>query len=135
MGGAAVAGPSMAKQALASGLEAVQVGGGFGNVAVGMASKQFYDSPIADGISTYNHADWLRERIKELTGISEADRRDRIAGMYVNTLDPDLAVNRSFSLSRKISIQKEREFDRQIEQSKRSLARELADFLKRQALS
>lgn len=136
IGGAAVAGPSMAKQAVASGLEAAQVAGGFGNTAIGMAGSQVYSgSPIADGISAYNHGDWLRERIKELTGMSKAERRDRMAGMYVTTLDPDLAVNRSFSLSRKVIIQKERDFDRQLEQNKRSLKRELADFLKREALS
>lgn len=136
LGGAAVAGPSMAKQAVASGLEATQVSGGFGDAAVGTASSKIYGGlSVADGISAYNHGDWLRERIKELTGISKEDRRERIAGMYVSALDPDLAVNRSFSLSRKVSIQKERDFDRQLEQNKRSLTRELADFLKREALS
>jgi hypothetical protein len=50
--------------------------------------------------------------------------RQEMRGIY--RLDPDLAVNRSFSMSAKVMIQREREIDRAIENTKRINSRNLA---------
>ena len=133
LGGAAVAGPSMAREAVA-GLESLDVPGGMNAMpyvdigSIGSAAA----SPATD---EYNHGDWLREQLAEVAGITEAQKRERLANMTVRQLDPDLAVNRSFSLTAKIEMQKRRDLERDLASNRRHYARELADWLKRQALS
>lgn len=129
LGGAAVAGPSMAQHAVAQGIEAMALpvlpfGGPEGYPTGGMGID-------ASG-RPYDHAEWLRDRITQVMGISEEERRDRINGWNVVSLDPDLAVNRSFSLAAKVQMQKRRNFERSIASEHRSLVRELTEHLKRQ---
>lgn len=134
LGGAAVAGPSMAKEAVA-GLESLAVPGGMNAmpyVDIGSIGSAVASYPATD---EYNHGDWLREQLAEVAGITEAQKRERLANMTVRQLDPDLAVNRSFSLTAKIEMQKRRDLERDLASNRRHYARELADWLKRQALS
>lgn len=108
IGGAAVAGPSMAKQAVASvGLDAMELPsmGSIGGVG------SHYESQLPPNPNGENHHDWLVSALKSVTGMSDQERRERISSQHVTHLDPDLAVNRSFSLSFKIHEQKRRNFE------------------------
>ncbi|MEQ9634617.1 MAG: hypothetical protein RLW68_00885 [Devosia marina] len=132
MGGALAAGPSMAKEAVA-GLESLSVPGAM-HVApyidIGTTETGIYPVDEKD-----SHGDWLRARLAEVTGTTEQQKRERLAQMTVRQLDPDLAVNRSFSLSAKVEMQKRRDLERDLAASKRYYTNELAEWLKRQALS
>lgn len=130
LGGAAVAGPGMVKQAAGSvGLEAMAL--------PGLPMDYGVEAPYSSGrlggsvSDSYDHGNWLRERISEIVGMSDAERRDRIASQHVSLLDPDLAACRSFSLSFKIQEQRRRNFERYQAREHRSLVRELAEHLKR----
>lgn len=134
LGGAAVAGPTMAKQAV-TGIEAMTL------PAIPWEGPM---EPMSSGIgvgmsqvanATWDEGKWLKDRIAQLTGMTDADRKERIATTSVTSFDPDLAANRSFSLATKVSMQKRRNFERQYEREHRGLLREMADYLKRQALS
>jgi hypothetical protein len=131
LGGAAVAGPSMAKQAVA-GVEAMALP----SLAVDAPTASWGGSlagiPINGGD---NHGDWLKEQIAEVIGITAAERQERIAGMHVSHLDPDLALNRSMALWVKIREQKRRNYEREHTWQLRNYRRQLADWLKHQALS
>lgn len=128
LGGAAVAGPSMAKQAVASvGLHAMPLP----MLSPDYGPEPGYSGSIQSSIGEeYDHVKWLGDQIKSITGISAEERRERIAMQHVSVLDPDLAVNRSFSLSHKVQEQKRRNFDRYQEREHRSLKRQLAEFMK-----
>lgn len=135
MGGALAAGPSMAKEAVA-GLESLavpgQIAGAEEFVKSGWGSTSIGGYPVD---ADHSHGDWLREEIAKITGMTDQRKREIMANMTVRHLDPDLAVNRSFSLSAKVEMQKRRELERDLAANKRHYARELADWLKRQALS
>lgn len=133
LGGAAVAGPTMAKQAVAAaGIESMALS----SLAVDYGPEDGYvGGPVKSTMGTeYDHAAWLGDQIKAITGISEQERRERIATTHVSILDPDLAVNRSLSLSFKIHEQKRRNFDRYQERGIRGLTQELAEHLKSKLL-
>jgi hypothetical protein len=83
----------------------------------------------------YDYAKWLGERIKEITGMSAEERQERIERQQISVLDPDLAANRSFSLAFKVQEQKRRNVERYLAREHKNLVRELAEYLKRQALS
>lgn len=128
--GGAAAGPSMAKQAVASlGIDAM---------ALPAIPSLEFDGPIggygletaSTGLEEYDHGAWLKERIAEIAGISDAEKRERIAEMHVSTLDPDLATNRSFSLAFKVQEQKRRNFERMQRREHSHLLRDLANHLK-----
>lgn len=126
LGGAAVAGPAMAKQAVvgieAMALPTIPMHGPIGDLVGGIGG------PYASG-DEYDHAKWLRSRIAEVTGISDSQRRERMKDVIVTSLDPDLAANRSFSLAAKIDMQKRRNVDRQLDYQHRNFLRQLADHL------
>lgn len=134
LGGAAISGPAMAKQAVV-GLEAMTLPSiastGMFLADASLGSTGAYAPSMS---KEYDHGNWLRERLAELCGLSDADKRDRLYGRAVSALDPDLAVNRSFSLAAKVEMQKRRDLDRSLEYEKRQLTRELANWLKNQAL-
>lgn len=58
-------------------------------------------------------------------------RREYSSTSGVNHLDPDLVSNRSFSLSAKVRIQREREIERRADQPMRWLQNEIADIKER----
>lgn len=124
----------MAKQAAASvGIEAMALGSVTPNYD--MPSDAYGIAQNSLGIhETYDHAQWLRERISEITGMSKEDRARRLAAIQPSALDPDLAVNRSMSLQHKVREQKRRLLERSLEADHFSLKRELANYVK-QALS
>lgn len=129
LGGAAVAGPGMVKQAAASGIEAMALPG----IPMNLADPPDYGgtSGLMPG-DVYDHGKYLREELAKLVGISDEDRREQIASQYISALDPDLAVNRSFSLAYKVQEQKRRNFEAWRARRHRSLTRQLADYLKNQ---
>jgi len=130
LGGALAAGPSMAKEAVSS-IASMQVPGLIeSGMAVG-GSEQSYSAIESTGIP-YDHIGWLKERLEEIVGLSDSARQERLDSTWVNSLDPDLAVNRSFSLSAKVRMQKVRNFEREIDREKRSLTRQIADYIKKQ---
>lgn len=134
MGGAAVAGPSMAKQAVASvGLDAMSlpsmgsIGGDKWNANYEPLNPYNSQLPInQDGDSVH---DWLVSSLKSITGMSDQERRERIASQYVTHLDADLAVNRSFSLSFKIQEQRRRNFEAWRKGETSRLQKQLAKYL------
>lgn len=133
LGGAAVAGPGMVKQAVASapiGIEAM---------GLGALQPNYMEAPYGSSIGlqaagSYDHAKWLKDRIAEVVGISQEERARRMAQIQPSTLDPDLAVNRSMSLTFKVAEQKRRILQRSLDAEHRSLARDLAEHLKRELL-
>lgn len=137
MGGALAAGPSMAKEAVA-GLESLAVpkglSAGYENTIEPVDAWQMGNSTISWG-DDKDHGDWLRDRLKELAGITDKDKQERLARMRVYEIDPDLQANRSFSLSAKIHLQKRRDLERELANEKRSISFQLAEWLKRETLS
>ena len=124
----------MAKGAVA-GLESLAVPGAVSNAAgfaEGWGETAIGGYPVDE---KYSHGDWLREQLAEIAGTTEAQKRERMANMTIRQFDPDLAVNRSLSLSAKVQMQKRRDLERDLAANKRHYTRELADWLKRQALS
>ena len=131
--GGLASGPSMAAKAVA-GLEATTLPSlGFSGAGVAAGIGQYYHGDKPDN-SEYNHGAWIRERLAELNNVTAEDRRDRIAGQYVSSLDPDLAVNRSMALWAKIAEQKRREYERTMASERKNLTRELTMWLKREVL-
>lgn len=129
LGGAFAAGPAMAKQAIAS-VETMTLPQ-LPYDLLPIEAQYGQTNAVSDA---YNHGEWIRERIAQITGMTAEDRKDRIAQMGVNQLDPDLAVNRSMALWAKIAEQKRRNFEISIAREHRSLTRDLAEYLKREIL-
>lgn len=133
LGGAAVAGPSMAKQAVASGLEAMQVSGGPHPVAppgaysIGrsLGENIGYEEP-----SPMDADHWAQRQLREFLGMSDEDKKQRRLEQHVHALDPDLVANRSFSLSAKLRIQRDRDFARSMASQEIDLRREIAEAMK-----
>lgn len=99
MGGAVAAGPGMARQAAAQTLGSLSTGD---FVSIG--------APMYGGaVSDPGYAIHRLGQFKKFLESAEALRRRRL-GTSVNILDPDLAQMRSFSLSAKIRMQRERNF-------------------------
>lgn len=134
LGGAAVSGPAMAKQAVAQaaagldGLSLTGLGTTAGYVSVGDAVINTQTGNY--GGVEYDHGNWLLEQLSKLTGLSDEDKAERMDRVYVQNLDPDLAVNRSYSLSAKLQIQKKRNYDRELKREIKDTRKYLADFLK-----
>lgn len=116
--GAAVAGPSIAKEAIgqiASGLEATSLGiggeaanalaGGYGLVSGTAQAQKGYFDPKGEALSA----------LARLSGISASAReRMKRTMTHVSALDPDIASYRSLSLNAKIEMQRERQFERML---------------------
>lgn len=132
LAGGIAAGPSMAKQAVA-GIEATSVSGlSTGAALANYAGQQtglVENAPFGE----YDHLSHLKRRLEELTGITTEERQDRISNWHVYGLDPDLAVNRSMALWAKVAEQKRREYERNTERERKSLTRQIADFIRDQA--
>lgn len=132
MGGAAVAGPSMAKQALETGLEAMQVGGKGAHVTEnGLLGGQTLGVGIGyEETSPMDEGHWAQRQLRELLGMSEEEKKQRRLEQDVRALDPDLVANRSFSLSAKLRIQRDRDFARSMANQERYLRCQIADAMK-----
>lgn len=113
--GAAVAGPSMAKQAISSAvneLAALQIGGG----AVPPAGYALSSQAVGQGglIGSINQIGRAQDALARIAGLTKAQRAKYKAQTYVSSLDPDIASYRSISLAAKIDWQKERNLDANI---------------------
>lgn len=130
LGLAPVAGASVAQRMIGVGEGLSAVFGGQA-LSAGVSEYTGFPGPIgqtgdASG-GTYVDPDLLAKAYLALNPVPDfvIDRmRHEMRGIY--RLDPDLAVNRSFSMSTKVMIQREREIDRAIEQTKRINSRNLA---------
>jgi hypothetical protein len=133
LGGAAVAGPSMAKQAVASGLEAMQVDGGqhpIAGVGPWSSGRSLVDNIGYEELSPVDADHWLQEELREFLGMSEEDKKRRRSEQHVHALDPDLVANRSFSLTAKLAIQRDRDFSRSMANQEHYLRRQIAEAMK-----
>lgn len=137
IGGAAVAGPSMAKAVVAQGMEAMSLGGA-ANQLGGLASSGIAASnyglnphpPFDEPMSPLDPRHWLQRELAEFVGMSAQDKQDRRMRTWVQSLDPDLAVNRSMSLSAKLRIQRDRNFKTEMENQHRHLLKEIERAVK-----
>lgn len=122
MGGAAVAGPSMAKQAVTASLS---------DLGVGLSNPFGPSVPPSGGYEVAQsggEVEYATRRLgifRRLVGSREwLARRKREFQPYA--LDPDLARYRSFSLAAKIHIQRERDFKRWLDREANWLERRIA---------
>lgn len=121
MAGAAAAGPSMVKRVVASTTADLRIPGvGLQTIYDGMSSG----GPV--GMQTDGGSWAVKEPLKLTTMGAEALAKKRRA-TGVDMLDPDLAVMRSLSLTAKMSIQRDRNFERQFENEKHWLRRQIEE--------
>jgi hypothetical protein len=133
LSGAAVAGPSMAKQAIASGLEGLNVGGlGMLEKGVSIGGMGYASATNAvDG--NYDPTHWPREELANFLGRSASDLLRERLETHVGQLDPDIACMQSIALQAKIRMQRDRTFERNRAQQRGWLERQLQDAIKRLA--
>lgn len=137
MGGAAVAGPSMVKAAAAQGMEAMNIGNSMGLVGTGAnafygGEEAFSDAGIApDEMSPLDPRHWVQRQLSDFLNQSAEEVLAQRLGTSVQTLDPDLAVSRSFSLAAKMRIQRDRNFERNRTEHKNYLLRDIKSAVKR----
>jgi hypothetical protein len=108
----------MVKQAASATLADMSLGGvatnGLGSAgAISTASGQLVGS------------DSLVGQLAKLTTRTASEHARRQREQYINALDPDLAVYRSFALHAKISIQRKRDYWRGVENEKSWLQRRI----------
>lgn len=124
IGGAAVAGPSMAKQAIAASLGDTllsQVGGG--------ALRSGGDAgPAAPWVSDGGDSHWAVKRMAKLALRTAAQHAFHIRRQNISSLDTDLAANRSMALQMKVRLQREREYWRQLEGERGYLEAQIAGW-------
>lgn len=116
LGGAAVAGPGMAKAAAAKAVEDLALGGGIGMPAsfgggLGPGPSGFVGQSASGAISQIVRAQNMLEKI---AGMTAAERTKRKQQMHVGALDPDLAAYRSMSIGARMDMQRERNLERYI---------------------
>lgn len=125
--GAAVAGPAMAKQAIASGLEGLSMGQtGLGGLASAgsYGLNQAFQSPGDDPL------EWPKRELAEFLGRSAADLARERLETPVGQIDPDLACMQSIALQAKVRIQRDRNFERNRKQQRNWLERQIQNAIK-----
>lgn len=130
LGGAAVAGPAMAKEAAVqlAGLATPGIGAGAGaNLAgnIGFAAK---------GRTIGRDAEWdpladAKRDLARLLGKSASELAKERRAFNISALDPDLAVARSFSLDFKYRTQQSRMHARMVENERTWIERRIADLM------
>lgn len=116
MAGAAVAGPSMAKQAVSSLSELAVTGNGNSiGQAIGISG---YAKQAIDGGSIISELDYAKTALGKIVGITASQRAKFKRQQHVSQLDPDIASYRSLSLSAKIDMQRDRQLDAYINDRK-----------------
>lgn len=111
LGGAAVAGPSMAKQAVSAGLNDLSLGGAAGS----LSSGNWAGYSVVSGSGPNQ---WASNEMAKLLGRTAAQHAFHKRQISIHALDPDLAGYRSFALHEKIRLQREREYRRSLESSR-----------------
>lgn len=104
LAGGAVAAPGMAKQAVAASLSDL-------SVPSAMAVPPMMMGGVASSASS---SAWASSGLRKLLGRTAAQHAFHQRRTNVMALDPDLASYRSFALHRKISIQRERQYWREL---------------------
>lgn len=133
LGGAVVAGPSMAKQAIASGLEGLSMGqtGLRGLASAGVEIGGYvYDTASKDQSVEYDPVAWAKRDLAEFIGRPAADLARERMETDVDRLDPDLACMQSIALQAKLRIQRDRNFERNRQKHQNWLERRLKDAIK-----
>jgi hypothetical protein len=124
LGGAAVAGPSMAKQAVTATLSDMSLSGvtsGAAN-AMGLVSAGY----AAPGASA---ADYARGELAKWIGRTAAQHAFHMKQTHVHQLDPDILAWRSIALHEKIRVQREREYWRQFNGQKSWFEAQISGWL------
>lgn len=117
LGGAAVAGPSMVKQAAAASMADLSL------VNMGLAAAPIGNGvPLPGGGST----DWAAGSLAKLVGRSAAEHMRRRKTVHVQGLHPDIAALRSTSLAFKVRKQQERDYWLGLENERSWLERVIA---------
>lgn len=124
LGGAVVTGPSMAKEAVAQTMADLSVPG----VGIPYGMGELSQS-ITTATSSFDKRSHLQDQLAKLLGKTAADKLREKRQTGVNMLDPDLASMRSFSLSARMRIQQDRNYERMIEQERGWIERRLADLI------
>ena len=136
LGGAAVAGPGMVKNAAAQGMEAMSLGNSTGllSAGIGYAGEAMQADPLPFSSQGPLHPSdpkhWVQRQLAEFMGRSAEELLEQRLGTQVHALDPDLAVNRSFSLSTKVRMQRDRNFEANRASHKRSILNDIKQALK-----
>lgn len=129
LAGAAVAGPSMAKAAVADlGSLKVASAAGYGIEAATTGFGGGYPIGPSD---EYNPLKWAQAAVQEFMGRSAAELLEARLETTVHALDPDIAGMVSISLDAKIRMMRDRLFERNQRQHLKYLHRELAQAAKR----
>jgi hypothetical protein len=108
LGGAAIAGPSVAKTATQAAVTDLSLN------KMGIAGG-IYDAPsLGQGIASdaLSHVSWAKNRIKDIAGMSQAERAMRKRQYFTSDLDANVASMRSVSLVNKIRISRDVQFER-----------------------
>jgi deoxyadenosine/deoxycytidine kinase len=121
----------MAKQAAAKGMEAMSLGGASSLNAFAPAfSMAAQRAQIGTDIPPTDPRHWAQRQLAEFMGQTAEQLHRRRLRTHVENLDPDLAVNRSLSLSIKVRIQRDRNFERNQFAQKQSLLNDINDAIK-----
>lgn len=136
LGGAAVAGPSMAKEAVL-GLESLQIGGGsmgLVNQAIsggyGYATDAIPMGGDESPTSPHDPSHWAQRELQNFLGRTAEELAEQKRSIRVQALDPDIGALRSFSLDAKVRMQRDRIFEAEQQQTKSYLQRQLNDCIK-----
>lgn len=122
LGGAAVAGPSMAKQAVAATIADLNVAG-----LVGGIPTPDWGAPTGTMQGSYDHS-WQIARLAKLALRTAAQHEWHRRRTGVHALDPDLAGYRSFALHFKIGMQRDRNYERSLAYDKTELEAQIAGW-------
>ena len=112
VGGAAVAGPAMAKEAVTKLAQATALSDLQLPYGLGYAGETAAAQSMLGGYGMMDHVARAKKKLDLIRGFTAAQRSEMKAGQNVHELDPDLASYRSFSLAAKIDIQRERMVDK-----------------------
>lgn len=132
LAGGAVAGPSMAKQAIASGLEGLSVGGMSGLASAGVEIGDYASAANGpfEGLE-YDPLAWPKKELQDFLGHSASDLLRQRLETHVGSLDPDIAGMQSIALQAKIRMQRDRTFERNRAIQHGWLERQLEEAIKR----
>lgn len=125
LGGAAVAGPGMAKQAISD----LSIGNVLKEAGIAQGGVFSTLGDTVAGASAAAEGDWLQRELAKVLGLTAAQHAKEMREMSVVALDPDIASYRAVALHRKISLQRERDYWRRINERRGWLEERIASLL------
>lgn len=111
LGAAAVAGPGMAKAAAAQGMEAMSIGPTLSSMGIAI-NAPFGGDSIKGLQDEYDPIAWAKRDLARFFGKSAERLLTERLQTNVAYLDPDIAGMRSLSLTTKVRMQRDRNFER-----------------------